>query len=122
MKNLTRVLTIAIIANNLAFTTIQKGDPSPVTGIVMDEKEAKSVNEDLIRKDFLEKEVEERKRLEDLYREKVTVVESQNGYYRGVNETLIKQNKYTKYENYLWFAIGVIVTATTVKIGQKFAD
>lgn len=122
MKTLRTILTIAIIANNLAFTTIKKGDPSPVDGIVMDETESKAVTSDLIKKDFLEKEVAERKRLEDLYREKVVISESQNGYYKGINETLISQNKQTKFERYIWLAVGVFVTAGAIKLGQKFAD
>ena len=88
----------------------------------MDETESKAVTSDLIKKDFLEKEVAERKRLEDLYREKVVISESQNGYYKGINETLISQNKQTKFERYIWLAVGVFVTAGAIKLGQKFAD
>ncbi len=100
-----------ILALNLAFADevkyIKKGDPAPFTGYIFDLEAEQKNQASLLRKDQLELQV-------SLFKENEADLLKNNNMWRSVatenTERLVKMERYSFWQNALFFGLGVVVT------------
>ena len=94
---LATLLTFSIIANNIAVcqeaVNVQKGQPAPFNGLLLPEKKAKEVKDELLEKDALKKMHESSLESIKLYKDNEKLQNEKSQILLNQNLELIKANK-----------------------------
>jgi hypothetical protein len=127
---LTILLIFSISVNNQAFavteaeqnvTIVEKNEPAPFRGYLFSEDKALKFRKDLLQLDTL-------KAMNDSYERSITLYKTNDELFNYKVNTLLQQNDKladqlyrskdrNDWENWAWFAFGILVTSVGVSVG-----
>lgn len=125
MKLLILLIIVTLSSNANAFQVIAKGAVAPFTGVLVTEEEMRGIQKDLVESDFLKKELEQRKKIELAYTDRISLTDLQVEKYKDysliLENRLHKLQERSEWDKVIWFTLGFIGTAATVKIGKELS-
>lgn len=114
---LTFLIIVSLTSNVFAqdAVTVNKGEPSPFTGILLSPTKAEQVRQELIERDQLKlfnqtllQKIDNQDKIIDNQGKQVRLLTDQNS--KLMNE--INSRKTSTFERVMWFSLGVVVTGT----------
>lgn len=125
MKIFLSFLMIVSTANaQVESVPLKKGELAPYEGVLLSNKKANEIKDELVEKDLLKQENDSLKKSVDLFKLKDQYSEDQIQKLLQSNSKLVDANlrQNNKYEPVLWFALGVLATGLTFYAAKEIVD